>query len=218
MCVGNAPKAKRRAARQRLASSLSASVFEDGRIVQMRHSCALGCHSSAAAAREEILADLLTAHLDLFVAVPACNRWTKLYAPLAYWHVGTVLGYLPSAFAVIAQTMRSETGVLDVDALVGIIAEDVYEHKKKIRFQKASTWLNNPLTMAKQATGIATLLPVVALMGRFFDDAKLTARRSVLDFVTEATSPAHGLARRILELLADPNDTFWLVARGRISS
>ena len=83
---------------ERLAKNLAACVFENDAIVQWRHYCPLGCHESEAAARQEIEDDMALIHLDLLVNVPALNRWLKLFQPLSYFGVGTLLGYLPDAF------------------------------------------------------------------------------------------------------------------------
>ena len=113
--------ARRRAeARARLSRSLAASTFDGGRLVKMVHRCPLGCHESPAAARNEIISDLETAHFGLHIPVPALNRWVKLYGPLVYWYVGTGLGYMPLCFKVLAAHLsRDAEGALDVDALIG---------------------------------------------------------------------------------------------------
>eukprot|EP00969_Alexandrium_andersonii_P188172 8314946-Alexandrium_andersonii.AAC.1 len=65
---------RRRAARARLAKRLSASLIVDGRVQVYRHVCALGCHASVSAATADITNDILVAHLDQKIPIPALNR------------------------------------------------------------------------------------------------------------------------------------------------
>jgi hypothetical protein len=68
-----------------------------------------------------MLSDFEVAFLDQHVAVPAVNRWIKLYAPLAFWHVATAFGLFGDAFCF----LRNPGGTSDQDdiaALVGMEA------------------------------------------------------------------------------------------------
>jgi hypothetical protein len=160
--------------------------------------------------------DLTIAHLDLHVPVPAVNRWVKLYTPLSFWHVGSCLGYLPTSFRSLSKTFEQDSGVLNVDSLVGLEEDETYKSKRKARFTKASTWLNGASTIHQQSVGIATLKPLVSLMGRFFDEARFgqSGSASAMNFCFAATSPAHSTINRYFELLGDPDASLWLPVRG----
>ena len=66
--------ASRRATRKRLARLLAASRLENDIVVEFRHLCKLGCHTSVAHARADIDSCAKDAHLKLHVGVPAVNR------------------------------------------------------------------------------------------------------------------------------------------------
>ena len=206
----------RRAARRRLAKNLAASRVDDGRIVEWRHYCPIGCHDSRQSAIDEIVQDMRIAHLDLHVPVPAVNRWTKLYAPLSYFHVGSFFGHLPASFQALSKNLSKESGVLDVDALVGPGDEDTYEQKRKVRANKCAAWMSRETTRHQQAVGISTLKPAISLMGKFFEEAKLTksGNGSANEFCIRATSPAHATLHRYFDLLGQPEAIFWLPVRG----
>jgi hypothetical protein len=145
-------KVARKEARERLSVALAASEFRDGRVTKFLHYCHVGCHDSVGAAKADIIKDIKLAHLDLSVPVPALNRWTKLYAPLAYWHVGTVLGYFQHSFKKISAALDREgdAEVLSVDALIGMEEEQTYKAKKRLRFKKSAEWLHSEHVDIKQ--------------------------------------------------------------------
>jgi hypothetical protein len=189
---------------------------DDGRIVEWRHYCPIGCHDGKQSAIDQIVQDMRIAHLALHVPVPAVNRWTKLFGPLSYFHVGSVFGHLPASLQALSKNLSRGLGVLDVDALVGPGDEDTYEQKRKVRANKCAAWMSRETTRHQQAVGIATLKPLVSLMGKFFEEAKLTksGSGSSMEFCIRATSPAHATLNRYFDLLGQPDASFWLPARG----
>ena len=142
-------------ARDRLATSLAASDIVDYRIVKLRHLCRLGCHPTRKAAVDEISGDMIAAHLDMSVCVPAINRWLKLFAPAAYWLVAIVLGVVTRAFGTISETLdeKAEATVLSVDELIGIGEDSTYQSKKRVRFKKAYSWLCAPFSALRILVG-----------------------------------------------------------------
>ncbi len=138
---------------------------------QVTQKQAIGCHESFACAVVCIMKDLDVAYLEVQVIVPAVNRWVKLYTPLAYWHVGNVLG-IQESFNQLAYKLKTGRGALSIEALVGIEDETTFEQKRAARFKKSAQWMDLPLTIKQQATGVSVMQPIVALMGKFFAEAR----------------------------------------------
>lgn len=104
-----------------------------GIITDYVHYCPIGCHSSIEAVQIEVEADMREAHLDVHVGVPAVNRWVKLGGPLAYFTVGTVMGWLPQSFASIQTTLaKDDLGVLDIDEMLGPGGDNTHAKTKKV--------------------------------------------------------------------------------------
>ena len=207
---------KRIAARERLCKLLSASRFEDDRIVEYRVFCPFGAFDSVAEAHEAVEQSVQTAHLDMHTTVPAVNRWTKLFQPLAYWTVGTRVGYLPDSFVQICEPRDDVADVLTESDIYGVGGEDSYMRRRQKRFKKSSTWLSAETTPLFQTTSCIILLKLVLLMGLFFKHARFddTGEKSIVDFCIDSRSPAVKLLLNLFGLLSNEDDEFWLPVSG----
>jgi hypothetical protein len=110
-------------------------------------------------------------------------RWVKLFKPLAYFSVGTTMGYLPEAFGRVCQPSTAPLVLSDAD-LFGIGDEDTYAKKRERRFQSSWRWLIAQDSAMKQSVGATLLIPLVSMMGRFFAQSKFenSGEKGVLEF------------------------------------
>jgi hypothetical protein len=161
----------------------------------------------------EVWTDVETLLFKTHVAIPALNRWLKLFVPLAFWHVATCLGLLPDGMHALSKR-RSVNPVLDIEHLVGLEAEDTHQQKQHARMKKAASWLRDPWTPLAQGAALCIIMPLVLFMGRLFDDSSISAGKTVLEFCVAYRSPARRAIQRYFQLLSDLKDLFWLSARG----
>jgi hypothetical protein len=140
-------------ARSRLATNLCGSQFNGNKISEMVHVCRYGCHVSSHEAKKQIWEDFALLAFGTRVQVPALNRWTKLYRPLAFWHVVTCLGVLPEGIRLMS-TSQSVPGVLDLEEFVGMEGEQTYLQTHHARMKKAASWLTADTTSTIQGTGL----------------------------------------------------------------
>ena len=148
----------------------------------------------------------------VFVPSPL-SRWVKLYKPIVYFYVGLVFGYMRPAFQRVCrpEDMRD----FSESDLVGIGTEDTFQVKKQRRFKRAAAWLAAPSTAPLTGVGATLFLPLLSLMGDFFEKARfLNAGRFGLWEFCQPTSPARKVLERYFRALGDLNDHFWLSARG----
>jgi hypothetical protein len=127
-------------------------------------------------------------------------------------------GYLPAAFELVCGSTEAVAGPIPEAELIGIGAEDTYVKKRQLRFTKSCKWLHSPSTPVAQAVGATLLLPLVALMGDFFDKARFdcTSASSVSRFCSAQDSPACKVFASYLRYLASEElhaHVHWLFCR-----
>jgi hypothetical protein len=101
--------------------------------------------------------------------------------------------------------------------LIGIGAEDTYVKKRQMRFARSCAWLHSPSTPLQQSVGATLLLPLIALMGDFFDRARFdsSSKSSIAVFCSEADSPSRKVFAMYLRYLAE--EDFDVPERGFVS-
>jgi hypothetical protein len=218
--LDSAIKKQRLEARDRLAKNLAhCTINQFGRIVEYRHGCQLGCHTSRRSVLREINEDLGTCQLQRHVSIPAINRWLLLFMPIAYWSNGILLGFLADALKHIVEQKELLAPLVEAD-LFGMEFEDTFQKKKQRRFRCVNGWAQEDMTGRKLAIAAILVSVLVQHMGYFFQDAKHgetrspSAGRGFLAFCCEETNPCCALLGRIFGLLMDDTDIFWIPAKG----
>eukprot|EP00969_Alexandrium_andersonii_P185900 8214179-Alexandrium_andersonii.AAC.1 len=141
------------------------------------------------------------------------SRWVKLYKPIVYFYVGIVFGYMRPGFQRVSRPEEIR-GFSESD-LVGIGAEDTFQVKKQRRFTRAAAWLAAPSTAPLSGVASTLFLPLLSLMGDFFERARfLNAGRFGLWEFCQPSSPARRVVEHFFSALADCHGHFWLSVRG----
>jgi hypothetical protein len=205
---------KRIEARERLSRNLAHSEFRDGKITKLRHDCPVGCHSSPEEAKAEIEADIDTSHLSNTLGVPALNRWVKLFKPLAWWLVGTKLGYMTAGIDDLMEDMESVGQLLDVEAYA-IGDADTHAKKQQARFRRLRAWLKDKNTADFQSIGSVVISPLVAVMGVFFSNMRVGKQTmGRLDFCIPSRNPGVKVIMQYFVYLRSLDHPFWLAVVG----
>ena len=100
--------------------------------------------------------------LDHIPAVPALNRWNKVYGPLAWWtFAASFFNIIPEVFKE-ARSKLDDAAVVALrdlqDADVGMMTDSMWSVLKANRWRKCVTWLQRPLTAS-------LYLPLSCLIG-----------------------------------------------------
>jgi hypothetical protein len=205
---------KRIEARERLSRNLAHSEFRDGKITKLRHDCPVGCHSSPEEAKAEIEAYIDTSHLSNTLGVPALNRWVKLFKPLAWWLVGTKLGYMTAGIDDLMEDMESVGQLLDVEAYA-IGDADTHAKKQQARFRRLRAWLKDKNTADFQSIGSVVISPLVAVMGVFFSNMRVGKQTmGRLDFCIPSRNPGVKVIMQYFVYLRSLDHPFWLAVVG----
>jgi len=207
----------RHAARQWLSKALAASAFDDnGRLQTLRHWCALGCCASREETVSKVQHKFEAAVWWRVPAEPACNRWTKMFPPLAFWNVADKLGFPAAAVNAVGEpALNVDVPIDDIDT-IGPGDDLSYDRKKKARFKKTVTWLASPFTSLYLTVAVVTLEPLLDLLATFFEEARFqnSEKYGAMAFCVQQRSPAIQCISRILARLRAPNHDAWALLRG----
>jgi len=205
----------RAAARKRLLSICPGRWTRSGAFTYYAH-CGARSNTLADAA-EEIAKEFDLAFLSAKPAIPAVNRWNKLYMPMAWWcFAHQFFNIVVEAFAMVRQSQVAASEpdfISNVDA-IGPMSEQMYRKVNKARWNKAELWLTQASTARSMSIAVTLFRAVLPLMGSFFKATRGNNAESMLCVVCSSTSPAHRALRDLKAMLAQPDDhAAWYVVK-----
>ena len=171
-----------------------------------------GCRSDADAA-DYAFNMLDSVLLQVRPAVPASNRWNKLFGPLVWWSFAVGFHHIIADAMVAAKADAAD--ISDPVTLAGHIDiggpddEQTYNIAKQVRWKKTGDWLSKPETRLHLTTSALVMLPALHFMGQSFRDARLGSSASIIPYASRETSPAEATVRCLQSHLADQNRSFW---------
>ena len=134
----------------------------------IHHYCPLGCHSSREAAATELYEDLLEVFLSHPPAVPAYNKWTKIWPPLVWFASFLCLhDILPTIVDEMCSLIARVSGEgwdfadegLDEEQMIGLEGEQSFRRQDQARFRKTRDWLTSAVTPDKMIALSVVLRP-----------------------------------------------------------
>ena len=182
------------------------------------HYCPYGCHSSAEAAREEVEQALLACFLHSPPAVPAFNKWNKIYGPLAWFTSFSALhGILPQLLShLVALHTDEELEFADGDADEASLDDrKEFARQEQVRFRRAHNFFASEYASHKLVISCMVVREVTTVMSagfiasRRFEDAGT----KILDFIVDQRNPALKVVRKLLLHLIDEQSAFWQPVR-----
>ena len=192
-----------------------AGPISDGESIP--HYCPLGCHSSRESAVKEVYDDIVEVFLAHPPAVPAYNKWNKLYPPIAWFASFCCLHFiLPGSVQNMMSLLRDQLENANLEAgaaasLEGLNDQATFLAQEQVRFRKTSRFLNAVPTPDKLAAISTVLRIATALLGTFFEGAsryKPSPSYSLLP-LSKPTSPALSALRKCAQLLDNQDDPAW---------
>jgi hypothetical protein len=205
---------KRLRAWQRLRASLAGPVRGAEKLY---HHCPLGCHASSAAVTKDIVDDLTETFLNHPPVVPAWNKWTKLYPPLAWFTVFSGLGgILPGiliGLSSLVDEVEFENGDPDAAAVGMMDDQNAFKCQEQARFKKTSKWLSASCTPSKLMCTTLSFRFVMSLLGKLFESSSRfepSAADSMLPLLLRS-SPAHAAISQYLLVLGHWSHVFGCV-------
>ena len=204
---------QRAAARHELVELLQGDWSGDN---PLDHFCGPGCCTSKEHAIEKVSNAILLTFLTCLPAVPALNRWNKLYPPICWWAAAAAFagGIMMNAFIELADKSQLKqqddfmAGLLD--EIVGLGTDDSYQQKVAVRLRKGREFLQLPLTPSKLIVTSVILQPALHVLGRNFNDARFDKSADILPWCLRHRNPAGKVCVRLANLLADMDNDHWL--------
>ena len=175
----------------------------------LRYYARPGCKSDTKVqAAAEVYKYFAEGFLSAKPAIPALNRWNKVYAPLTWWLAAMQFhGVINKAFSLLQQREQQEAEGFLVDAdILGPQSEATYRKMEAARFAKARDWPSDACTFRSLSISVTLFRQALPPMGLLF---KSTKNMRTLDFVVRQTSPAEALMRNMKQALADLNNPAW---------
>ena len=188
----------------------------------IHHYCPLGCHDSREAAATELYEDLLEVFLSHPPAIPAYNKWTKIWPPLIWFASFLCLhDILPSIVDEMCSLTAEADGEglhfadegLDEEQMIGLVGEHSFRRQDQARFRKTRDWLTSAVTPDKMVALSITLRPSLDVLGHFFSGARRYERSSayaILPLIREDESPVTRCIRTYLQMLGDSRLQVWM--------
>jgi len=187
----------------------------------LEHFCPAGCCRSRQEAVETVTSAFAGGYLDIRPAVPALNKWTKLFQPVSWWAFGIIYGdIIPTAFKRLKPSslsaMEDVEGILRLVGPDGVgldVGRETYQVLESMRYNKALAWLQDKWTKLKVMVPTLVMKPSLRTMGRFFEDSSLAATTicsSVIPFVWHTSSPAADAVKAYAGLLMNEDAEYWL--------
>eukprot|EP00971_Amphidinium_carterae_P352827 6492744-Amphidinium_carterae.3 len=138
------------------------------------HYCPYGCCPTREAAVEKVFRCIEQFLLMARPRVPACNRWTKLYQPCAWFATAfSVHGIVAHALKRLkgshAEQLDQLPGIVD---LVGPSSDNIFRVQEAIRWQKCQKWLLEPETPLRLSLAVTLMLPALHRMHGLFKQHK----------------------------------------------
>ena len=188
----------------------------------IHHYCPLGCHSSREAAVTELYEDLLEVFLSHPPAVPAYNKWTKIWPPLVWFASFLCLrDILPTIVDEMCSLTERVSGEgwdfadegLDEEQAIGLVGEQSFRRQDQARFRKTRDWLTSAVTPDKMIALSVVLRPALDVLGHFFSGARRYERSSayaILPLIKEDESPVTNCIKTYLQMLGDSRLQAWM--------
>ena len=159
--------AARHAAWKRLCRSLSGPMRDQ---LTIRHRCSFGCHGSGREACREIIKDVISLWVDMPPAVPAWNKWSKVW-PVVSWFATfcAIHKVLPSAAASLCELHSEEQLNVEPDENGDVELDEAAEFRmqEQRKFRRTSAWLTAQCTPVKLLVVCVTIQDLVRLLGTF---------------------------------------------------
>ena len=188
----------------------------------IHHYCPLGCHSSREAAATELYEDLLEVFLSHPPAVPAYNKWTKIWPPLVWFASFLCLhDILPTIVDEMCSLIARVSGEgwdfadegLDEEQMIGLEGEQSFRRQDQARFRKTRDWLTSAVTPDKMIALSVVLRPSLDVLGHFFSGARRYEKSSayaILPLIKEGESPVTNCIETYLQMLGDSRLQAWM--------
>ena len=215
--VASGARCRRTQAQGTLAKLVSASTFVDDRVSQLRHYCPLGCCGT----KDEAISKVTDAILDVILPappkIPALNRWTLLYGPMAFWLFAMIFAVPADVMQTLAKKdmEASLEGLADIDA-AGPGDDDTYRIKKRMRCTRFVNFLSADATQLAMQTAVTCLSILMPLSAFLFQEAKFSNadEQGMLAFCIPSRSPAVTTVGLFMALLQQPDSDFWFPVAG----
>lgn len=178
------------------------------------HFCRWGCCRSRADAVAKICLSLDALLFDKRPKIPALNRWTRLYQPLAWWTVACNMCRIVPTCWVKLKAPPAVEDLITVGIAAGPTTDELFRAKQHARWKKSVRWLTDPTTVPRLSLAVPLMLPALDVMGCLFEGSTAGSDACVIQFAHWQTSPAAVAIRRYAELYADQTSSFWLVYAG----
>jgi hypothetical protein len=182
---------------------------------QMVHFCGFGCCVDRAQSVDRIAELIIAVFLGVLPAVPALNRWLKLYQPLAWWTLAVVFGAVLSSAIVNLVTSFIERecplGTADAvgDDAEAAVSGSAHQAERRRRLKKTVTFLTSAFLVERLLVCCVMLRIMVRLMGTAFNMSKSGGDKSVPTWAHVDTSPACRALRSFLRAGHDTRDALW---------
>ena len=200
-------KGARKRARNRLASFLSGN-WTTGRLV---HNCQLGCCANGAESRQKLHDYIMDTFMANLPAIPALNRWTKLYPSLAWWTVALHMhGMIKSLWGMMYKFDSNHEPAAVVMDLLEPGDDEVQRKLNAARARKTWRWLLHKKTPSELLVACLVLRPCMSFMGFLFRSEASAAAHSVKLLLVK-DSPAIRTVKYLFAMLLDLRNDFWFL-------
>lgn len=177
------------------------------RKVAKRHPCLPGCCRTLAEAEGKAKRALWEGWYDTAISIPALNRWTKLYQPMAWMLFGlSIHNVLGNAMKRLLDKRGHEVNDVNVDALERAAAAgppdvadpaappsmDEYRKRERTRFCKTAKWLVQQHCRPNLASAVIVLRPMQQVLRKLFESVRVqheSFASTIVPFTTLETNP-----------------------------